>query len=174
MARPRGSARQLERRRRRATELLDEGRSLHEVAQRIGCHASSVMRWRDARQRGGSEGLRVRKAAGRPRKLSDEQCAELLDLLLEGAMARGYRTELWTTQRIAEVIEARFGVRYHRDHVGRLMRSLGWSCQKPERRAVERDEEAIERWKRETWPEVKKTPRGWAPTSSSSTKAASS
>jgi transposase len=155
-------------------QLLDEGRSLNDVADVIGCHASSVMRWRDRRREGGKEGLKVRRASGRPRKLSDEQCAGLLELLLEGAMAQGYRTELWTTQRIAEVIEARFGVRYHRDHVGRLMHSLGWSCQKPERRALERDEEVIERWKREVWPEVKKTPRGWAPTSSSPTRAASS
>lgn len=174
MPRPRGSAQELERRRHRALQLLDKGRSLHEVAERIGCHASSVMRWRDARRRGGMEGLKVRSTPGRPCKLSEGQCVRLLKLLLEGAMAHGYRTELWTTQRIAEFIEARFGVRYHRDHVGRLMRSLGWSCQKPQRRAVERDEEAIERWKREVWPEVKKTPRGWAPTSSSSTRAASS
>jgi transposase len=153
---------------------LDEDRSLHEVAGLIGCHASSVMRWRDARRRGGREGLKVRRASGRPRKLSDERCARLLELLLEGAMAHGYRTELWTTQRIGELIEARFGVRYHRDHVGRLMHSLGWSCQKPERRALERDEEAIGRWKREVWPEVKKTPRGWGSTSSSPTRAASS
>ncbi len=174
MARPRGSAQQLEGRRYRAMKLLHTRRSLHEVAQLIGCHASSVMRWRDARRRGGRAGLEVRRASGRPRKLSDEQCGRLLELLLEGAMAQGYRTELWTTQRIAEVIEARFGVSYHRDHVGRLMHSLGWSCQKPERRALERDEEAIARWKREVWPEVKKTPRGWGPTSSSPTRAASS
>lgn len=174
MARPRGSAEQLEGRRHRAMGLLDEGRSLTEVAGLIGCHASSVMRWRDARERGGEEGLKVRKSSGRPRKLSDERCGRLLELLEEGAMKHGYRTELWTTARIAEVIEVRFCVRYHRDHVGRLMRSLGWSCQKPERRAIERDEDAIGRWKREVWPEVKKTPRGWGPTSSSPTRAASS
>ena len=174
MARPEGSAKELERRRHRAMRLLDEGRSLGEVAEFVGCHASSVMRWRDARAREGAKGLKVRKASGRPRKLSEAQAERLLELLLDGSVAQGYRTELWTTQRIAEVIEAHFGVRYHRDHVGRLMKSLGWSCQKPERRALERDEEAIERWKRETWPEAKKMPRGWVPTSSSRTKAASS
>ena len=177
MTRPRGSAQELERRRHRALQLLDKGRSLNEVAERIGCHASSVMRWRDARRQGGMEGLKVRSALGRPRKLSDGRCARLLELLLEGATAHGYRTDLWTTRRIAEFIETLFGVRYHPDHMGRLMRSLGWSCQRPRRRAVESDEEAIERWKREVWsepwPEVKKTPRGWAPTSSSSTRAAS-
>lgn len=174
MARPKGSGKELERRRRRAMRLLDEGRTLSEVAERIGCAPSSVMRWRDVRERTGEEGLEARKAPGRPRKLSEAQSERLVELLLEGAVAQGYRTELWTTQRIAEVIEEQFGVRYHPDHVGRVMRRLGWSSQKPERRALERDEEAIERWKRETWPEVKKTLRGWVPTSSSRTKAASS
>jgi transposase len=89
-------------------------------------------------------------------------------------MAHGYATDLWTTARIAEVIEASFGISYHPDHVGRLMRQLGWSHQKPERRAVERDDAAIERWKRTRWPRVKKKPRGWAPTSSSRTNRASS
>ena len=136
------------------------------------------MRWREARRQGEMEGLKVLRAPGRLRKLSDGQRARLLELLLEAAPAYGYRTDLWTTRRIAEFIETLFGVRYHRDHMGRLMRSLGWSCQRPRRRAVESDEEAIERWKREVrpelWPEVKKTPRGWAPTPSSSTRGASS
>jgi transposase len=85
-------------------------------------------------------------------------------VLLKGAVARGYRTELWTTARIAEVIRKDFKIAYHRDHVGRLMHSMGWSHQKPERRARERDEVAIERWRKREWPRVKKTPRGWAPT----------
>jgi transposase len=88
----------------------------------------------------------------------------LLRLLLRGARAHGYRTNLWTTARIAEVIQREFGVQYHRDHVGRLMHSLQWSPQKPERRALERDEIAIEGWKRKDWPRIKKTLRGWAPT----------
>jgi transposase len=81
---------------------------------------------------------------------------------------------LWTTSRIAALIEKQFHVTYHRDHVGRLMHSLNWSHQKPERRAIERDERAIDRWKRKTWPRVKKTPQGWVPTSSLPTKRASS
>ena len=85
-------------------------------------------------------------------------------LLVKGPLAQGYRTNLWTTARIAELVEREFGVRYHRDHIGRLMHGLGWSPQKPERRALERDEEEIARWKREEWPRIKKTPRGWAPT----------
>jgi len=80
-----------------------------------------------------------------------------------GSDGAWYRTNLWTTARIAEVIQREFGVHYHRDHVGRLMHSLQWSPQKPERRALERDEKAIERWKQKDWPRIKKTLRGWAP-----------
>src|SRR5437667_32844 len=104
---------------------------------------------------------------GRPPRLSARQRQALLKQLLRGPMAHGYPTQLWTTQRIAEVIERRYGVRYHRNHVSRLLAQCGWTCQKPERRARERDEPAIARWKRNAWPRVKKTPFGWGPTSSS-------
>jgi transposase len=80
----------------------------------------------------------------------------LVDLLLRGPLAQGYRTNLWTTARIAEVIRSEFGVQYHRDHVGRLMHRLRWSPQKPERRALERNEQAIERWKQKPWSRIKK------------------
>lgn len=164
MPRPQGSADLLEDRRRRALALLDSGCSLNEVGRRIGCDASSVMRWRDARRRGGAQALRVRFSPGRPPKLEKKQQKRLLQLLLQGAMAHGYRTNLWTTARIAEVIQRAFGIQYHPDHVGRLMHSWQWSPQKPERRALERDEEAIKRWKEEDWPRIKKKPRGWVPT----------
>ena len=80
----------------------------------------------------------------------------LLALLLKGALAWGYTTDLWTTSRIAEVIRHEFRVRFHRAHVGRLLARLGWSCQKPERRAIERDEAAIAKWKRYRWMAIKK------------------
>ena len=155
-----GSAKVLEARRRRAMALLDQGLSLQAVARRIGCEASSVMRWRDARARHGEAGLAVRKASGRPPRLKASQKERVIQLLLKGAPAQGHRTDVWTTPRIAELIATRFGVRYHPDHVGRLLHQLGWSHQKPERRALERDEGAIERWKRTAWPRVKKTSRG--------------
>ena len=147
MPRLKGSADLLEDRRRRALKLLDGGFSLNEVGRRIGCNPSSVMRWRDARRRGGHKALQVRSSPGRPARLGATERRRLVKLLLKGPIAHGYRTNLWTTARIAEVIEREFGVPYHRDHIGRLMHSLTWSHQKPERRAAERNEEAIERWK---------------------------
>jgi transposase len=174
MARIKGSSEVLEARRRRAMALLDEGRSLNEVGRLLGCSASSVMRWQEARASGGDAALKVRQSPGRPPKLDARARRRLVSLLLRGAMANGYATDLWTTSRIAEVIEANFRVAYHPDHVGRLMEQLGWSHQKPEQRAVERDEERIQRWRRTTWSRVKKTPQGWAPTSFSSTNRASS
>jgi transposase len=166
MPRLKGSADLLEDRRRRALALLDAGNSLNEVGRQIGCNPSSVMRWRDARRRGGARALEVRFSPGRPWKLDPAQRKRLVRLLLKGPMAQGYRTNLWTTARIAELVERQFGVRYHPDHIGRLMHSLGWSPQKPERRALERDDEEIERLKKKVGPLKKKTPRGWAPISS--------
>jgi transposase len=145
---------------------LDSGHSLHQVGRLIGCNASSVMRWRDARRRGGARALRVRFSPGRPLKLDRVQRKRLAEALRRGPLAHGYRTNLWTTARMAEVIRHEFGVQYHRDHVGRLMHGLQWSPQKPKRRALERDEKAIDRWKQKDWPRIKKTLRGWAPISS--------
>ena len=164
MPRPKGSADLLEDRRKRALALLDRGYSLHEVGRQVGCAAVSVMRWRDARRRGGAKALKVRFSPGRPSKLDAAQRRRLVGLLLKGATAHGWRTNLWTTARIAELIRREFSVAYHRDHIGRLLHSLGWSVQKPERRALERNEEAIARWKQQDWPRIKKTLRGWAPT----------
>jgi transposase len=146
-------------------EFLDTGLTLNEVARRIGCNASSVMRWRNERRKNGEEGLRPKPVPGRPAKLTAQQKKRLVSHLLTGAMANGYRTELWTTARIAELIELHFGITYHRDHIGRLMASLGWSYQKPEKRALQRNEQAIEEWKIKKWPIIKKTLSGWAPTS---------
>jgi transposase len=167
--RPKGGADLLSDRRRRALALLNSGLSLNEVARRITCVASSVMRWRDAWRRRGADALKVGASPGRPPKLNTAQQRRLVRLLLKGPLARGHTTNVWTTARIADMIQQEFGVSYHRDHVGRLMHSLKWSHQKPEKRAVERDEEAIERWKRRDWPRVKKTLGGWVPMSSSRT-----
>jgi transposase len=172
--RPCGSPKALEERRQRVVALLEQELSLHEIARRLGCHASSVLRWRNAWLAGGPGALKAKPAAGRPPRLTAPQKARLVRFLVQGAMAHGYRTEVWTTQRIAALIERRLGVHYHRNHVGKLLHQLGWSHQTPERRAVERDDAAIAAWKQSAWPRVKKTPHGWGPTSSSSTRRASS
>lgn len=155
--RPSGSPEELERRRRRAVDLLKAGTSITEVARRLGCSHSSVILWRDAVACRGPTALTAKPAPGRPPKLTARQRAKLPRLLLRGAGAWGFETELWTTQRIGTVIHREFGVRLHRAHVGRVLMALNWSCQKPERRAIERDEAAIERWKRYRWTRIKKT-----------------
>ena len=173
MSRPKGSAELIEARRRQALRLLDEGFSLNEVGRMLGASASSVMRWRDAVESGGEEALKVRFSPGRPASLTERQRRKIVKLLLKGAMANGFSTELWTTKRVGSLIEEHCRVQFHRGHVARLLHEMGFSCQKPERRALERDEEKIEEWKRKRWPQVKKTLRGWVPTSSLSTNPAS-
>ncbi|HUW62218.1 MAG TPA: IS630 family transposase [Candidatus Bathyarchaeia archaeon] len=167
--RPIGSPDVLQGRRLRAIDLLDQEHSLNEVARWVGCSPSSVVRWRDAFVGGGIQALNPKPTPGRPPKLTRKQKRRLVRLLLKGATAHGYATDLWTTQRIANLVENHFGVQYHRDHIGRLMHDLNWTHQKPERRALERDDAAIHDWKRTQWPRIKKTPRGWVPISSLST-----
>jgi transposase len=154
--RPTGSPEELERRRERAIRLLQDGYAPVEVAQRVGVARRSVRRWKAAFRRRGKKGIRARKASGRPPKLDGSQRRRLERLLLKGAKAAGFPTDLWTCPRIAQLVGKAFGVSYHRAHVGRLLRSLGWSAQRPERRAVERDEEAIRRWVKVEWPRIKK------------------
>lgn len=154
--RPAGSPEELEHRRMRALALLKEGLLPVEVAQRVGADRRSVRRWKATARIEGPAGLRAKPAPGRPPKLRAKQRSTLEALLLKGAQAAGYHTDLWSCPRVAEVIERRFGVCYHVDHIGRLLHVLGWSAQKPARRALERDEAEIQRWVREDWPRVKK------------------
>ena len=128
--------------------------------------------WWNAYQDQGKAGLQARKRPGRPPKLSQDQRAELAAILSEGAQAYGYDTELWTLARIARVINEQFGVHYHVRYVWWLMRSLGWSCQKPQKRALERDEHPIIRWRQEVWPDLSSAPGEPAQRSPSWTKAA--
>jgi transposase len=154
--RPHGTPAELEARRRRAIVELGKGLMVTQVAERIGCSHSAVIAWRDAVRKKGEKGLTAKPAPGRPPKLTARQRARLPKLLLRGAETWGYPTALWTTKRVASVIERQFKVKLHRAHVGRVLSDLGWSCQKPERRALQRDEKAIEHWKRYRWREIKK------------------
>lgn len=153
----------MERRRRRAAALLKSGLSLQAVARRVGASVSSVFRWKVAIAAGGDAALSAKPVPGRRRKLGDAERERLLKLLLKGALAYGFPNDLWTLKRIASVIRKEFGVKYHPNHVWRLLRGLGWSCQVPERRAVQRDEKAIAHWKRYKWPHIKKRRTTWGP-----------
>jgi len=157
--RRKGSPEELERRRFRAMELLEDGYDAGEVARRVGVDRRSVRRWKAARRGGGDRALKARPVSGRPPKLSALQRTELEEALLAGPVAAGFATDLWTCPRVRDVIWKRFGVHYHVDHIGRLLRTLGWSPQRPQRRAVERDEEKIQGWVKKTWPRIKKKPR---------------
>lgn len=168
--RPHGSPQQLEDRRLRAFSLIQEGRGTTEVARLLHVDPRSVRRWMAAGRRRGPRALAARPASGRPPKLNARQRAMLKRRLLKGARASGFPTELWTCPRLVKVIEREFGVTYHVDHLPRLLHGLGFSCQKPARRARERDEEAIRRWVAVDWPRLKKKRRGSARPSSSSTK----
>ncbi len=155
--RPNGSASELERRRRRAIDLLDRGLTPREVADRVGADPSSVRRWRQSYRRKGARGLEPKPHPGRPSRLTPRQKRSLERRLLKGARADGFDSDLWTCPRIAEVIEYHYGVEYHVDHIPRLLASLGWSCQRPEKRAIERDEQAIADWVKKDWPRIKKS-----------------
>lgn len=158
--RPAGSPEQLEQRRVRAMAWLKEGLAPVDVAHRLGVDRRSVRRWKAAHRREGAEGIKARPTPGRPCALNEKQKRRLEKLLLKGAQAADFANDLWTCPRVARLIRDRLAVDYHVDHVGRLLHGLGWSPQKPERRAIERDEAAIQRWAKERWPRVKKTPRG--------------
>jgi len=157
--RPKGSAEELERRRRHAMTLLDEGMRPAAVARAVGTSRASVTRWRQAVEARGQDALQAKPHPGGTSRLTVGQRRRLIRLLVRGPRRHGYGTELWTLARVAEVIALRFGVRYHPSTVWHILRAMKWSCQKPERRARERDEEAIARWRREDWPRIKKRPK---------------
>ena len=148
--------------RRFAIELLGKKMTIGDVAQVAGVSESSIKRWKQAFEREGDDGLQLKPHPGRPAKLDDQQRGRLRQILIDGPQAAGFDTDLWTCRRVAEVVQRTFGVEYHPDHLGRILHDLGFSPQKPQRRASERDEAAIERWRERDWPRIKKT-RGARP-----------
>ena len=149
---------EMEKRRLRAAKLFGKGYSSSEVAQRLGVARQVSHRWKLAWEAGGSAALSSKGNAGRKPKIDTAARQQIYAALLEGPRSQGYRTELWTLPRVRALIHKLTGVRYHEGHVWRVLGSLGFSCQRPERRALERDEKAIKTWKRKTWPALKKTP----------------
>lgn len=147
----------MERRRKRAARMFERGTAQAEVARELGVSRQSVSRWYADWQRGGPAALKAAGRAGRIPKLTEAQLAAVDRALRQGPRAHGFATDLWTLDRVAAVIETETGVHYHPGHVWKLLREkLGWSRQRPARRAVERDDEAIARWVAEKWPRIKR------------------
>ncbi len=163
----------LEARRYEAARLFARGQSQAAVARTLGATRAAAHRWFHTWQDKGRTALKRAGRAGRKPRLEAPQLARVEAALLKGPAAHGFATELWTLPRVATLIERLTHVRYHPGHVWYILRRLGWSLQRPTRQARERDEAAIARWKRERWPQVKKTRDGGAPGSSSKTRAAS-
>jgi transposase len=148
-----------EARRLRAWELKQQGWQQRAIAAALGVTPGAVSQWLKRAAEGGVAALRTRLRPGARPKLTPEQRARLPAVLARGAEAYGFAGDVWTTSRVAAVIEQEFGVRYHPAHVSRLLRALGWSVQKPIRRATQRDEAAIAAWYAERWPALKRGPR---------------
>lgn len=161
----------LEQRRLKAAKLFAQGRNPSEVARFLGVRRQSAHEWRRRWLAGGPAALHSTGAAGPKARLRTAQTAAVTAALLQGPEAHGYATAVWTLPRVAKLIAAQTGEHYHPGHVWRLLRGLGFSCQRPTRQAIERDEPAIARWKTHGWPRLKKKPGGKAAPSSSSMRA---
>ncbi len=144
-------------RRRRAGRLFKQGHSQAEVARRLGVSRVSAKRWYDAWSRAGPEGLESTGPLGRRPQLEDSEWVEVEQVLLAGPQLAGFDADLWTLQRVAEVIESTTGVAFHPGHVWRVLRGRGWSLQRPTTRARERDEDRILEWRKDDWRRLKKT-----------------
>lgn len=144
-------------RRAEGVRLLEAGaKSQVQVARELGVSEAAVSVWNKKLQEKGSQALEARKASGRPARLSRADKQKLEEKLKQGALAAGFPTEQWTQARVKKVIEQEFDVVYHQNYIGRLLDSIGWSVQKPDPRAIERDEELILAWLKRDWPRVKK------------------
>lgn len=158
----------LSKRRLRAGRLLLKGEGQAEVARRVKVSRTTVSKWAERVNEGGLEALQAR-ARGRPSGLDAEQRRALAKTLKAGALAQGFATELWTLPRVGQLIEKSCGRRYSESQVWRILMSLGFTCQRPSGRALERNEGAIRIWKQKRWPALKKTPQNKGESSSSST-----
>jgi transposase len=157
--RPSSKAKILEARRIRASKHFGNGKSIPEIARLMGVHVSSVKRWKRHWKAKGVAGLAAKPHPGAKPKLSERKRQQLVKLLVRGPLAAGYSNDLWTCRRVAEQVERRFGVRYHPDHLGRILHDLGFTPQKPSQYARERDDEAIRLWRIDDWPRIKKRER---------------
>lgn len=157
--RPIGTNQQLEQRRRKAIALLKQGNGVRRTACLVGASPGTISDWRKAYKQQGQAFFVAHSPPGRLSGLTQNDKNKLEKLLLKGARCNGYATELWTLQRIVEVIEKQFDITYDLSSVWHILKGMGWSCQKPEKRARERDEQAIAVWRKQEWPRIKKIPK---------------
>jgi len=145
-------------RRNAGVRLLEKAKlSQAEIARQLGVSAAAVCIWAKKLKKYGKERLQPSKASGRPSHLTLKQKSKLLKKMSAGARAAGFESERWTLIRVQAMIEKEFGVRYHPNYMSRLLHDLGWSVQKPETRAIERDEELIRAWLSKDWNRIKKS-----------------
>ncbi len=152
----RGDLRSLEKRRIKAATLFGRGCIQADVGRKLQVSRETVRRWYDVWELKGREGLKSPGRAGRKPRLDKAQLRQFAKELTRGPQAHGYDTQLWTLERMAQVIKKLFGVEFYPQHVWRLLRGLGWSCQKPERQARERNDKLVREWTEKRWPRLKK------------------
>jgi transposase len=143
----------------RALHLKEQGWYQRDIAEALGVSEVSVSRWLARARFGGPEALLARSSPGRPPKLSPEQKRMIPEFLWHGPEAYGFRGEVWTCGRVVKVIAEEFGVTYRKGHVSRLLKELEWTPQVPITRAIQRDEQAIQRWRDEVWPKLQQRAR---------------
>ena len=148
-----------EARRLQAWALSQKGWKQCDIAEALGVTEGAVSQWLKTAREAGVEGLRQRKGGGPKPRLSAAQIAQLPQLLAQGAEAYGFRGDVWTRPRVVAVIKQEFGVQFSLTHVGRLLKRIGWSRQKPITRASQRDEAAIDHWRSDKWRELQKKPK---------------
>ena len=143
----------------RAWHLKQRGWTQRLIAAALGATEGAVSRWLAAAEEQGPDALRTRPRGRPPTRLTDAQRRLIPDCLWHGPEAYGFRGAVWTCARIAKVIEEEFGVTYHPDHVGRLLKELRWTPQVPITRARQRDEAEIEHWRTDVWPRLRQQAR---------------
>lgn len=154
--RTKGSPQELQRVRLIAANMFEQDMPVDQIASLLNADDQTVRKWRRTWRKAGKTGLAARKPPGGPTKLTDQQKQQLLAMLAQGPGHYGFHAHLWTTKLMAQLIHKTFGVQHHHDHVGAILRKLGWSVQRPARRAKERDEPRITAWRQDVWPALEK------------------
>lgn len=157
--RPSVPSKELEKRRQRAVDaVIKDEMTVASVARRFQVNIRTLYAWLAAYKKSGAKGIQAKPAPGAPRKLKKSDLKILEKKILKGAKAAGFPNDLWTCARIAELIKKEFGVEYHFNHVGKILAQMGWSPQRPEKRAIERDDRRIQDWVKKEFPRIKKKP----------------